>query len=279
MIYSLDNTVKVKMFGHVYQEKGHWHNGSKSPDNTIIYCTDGEINMIVGESIFHLDPGDLLLLPRETLYKPLDGGSCKYYFFNFEATILPETNELPSHISIVPHAGLVNGHAYSSIGSYTSASRVEQYIKSASYRIKEVFEQADRLHPDKSFSDQLLLDNLLRELLIQTGKNTAPKLNNKLAEILDYVHRNYSKQISLSVLANRFFLSESYIARLFKKGLACKPSEYLNKIRVSVAKTLLLETDMSVTEISERVGYSDVYYFSKVFRQIVGTTPSTLKKK
>lgn len=127
------------------------------------------------------------------LYKPLDGGSCKYYFFNFEATILPETNELPSHISIVPHAGLVNGHAYSSIGSYTSASRVEQYIKSASYRIKEVFEQADRLHPDKSFSDQLLLDNLLRELLIQTGKNTAPKLNNKLAEILDYVHRNYTK--------------------------------------------------------------------------------------
>lgn len=278
MIYSLDHIVKVKMFGHVYQEKGHWHNGSKSPDSTVIYCTDGEINMNVGESVFHLDPGDLLLLPRETTYKPLDGGFCKYYFFNFEATILPETNELPSHISTVPHAGLVNGHAYSSIGSYTSASRVEQYIKSASYRIKEIFEQADRLHPDKSFSDQLLLDNLLRELLIQIGMNAAPKLNNKLAEILDYVHRSYSEKICLSALADRFFLSESYIARLFKKELGCKPSEYLNKIRVSVAKTLLLETNMSVTEISEKVGYSDVYYFSKVFKQIVETTPSTFKK-
>ena len=279
MIYSLDAAVKVKMFGHVSQKHGRWHNGSKSSNSTVVYCTDGEINMQVGDDVFHLDTGDLLLLPPDILFKPLDGGSCKYYFFNFEAAVLPETMDLPRYISILPHKGLVDGHAYSSIGSYRSASRVAQFIKNAPYRIKAIFERGDQLHPEKHFSDQLLLDNLMRELLIQMGMDRAPRLSTKLAEILDYVHQHYSKKITLSALADRFFLSESYIARLFKKELGCKPSEYVNNLKISMAQTLLAETNLSVTETAERLGYSDVYYFSKVFKQIAGTTPSALKKE
>ena len=124
MVYSLDATVKVKMFGHVSQKHGRWHNGAKSPDSTVLYCTDGEINMDIGGKIFHAEEGDLLLIPRDTLFKPLDGGKCKYYFFNFEAEVLPETRELPNYIAIVPHAGLKDGHAYSSVGKYDSESRL-----------------------------------------------------------------------------------------------------------------------------------------------------------
>ena len=72
-------------------------------------------------------------------------------------------------------------------------------------------------------------------------------------------------------------MSESYIARLFKKELGCKPSEYINRIRISVAKTLLSETDISITEISEKTGFSDVYYFSKTFKRIEGVSPSEIR--
>lgn len=277
MVYSLDATVKVKMFGHVSQKHGRWHNGAKSPDSTVLYCTDGEINMDIGGKIFHAEEGDLLLIPRDTLFKPLDGGKCKYYFFNFEAEVLPETRELPNYIAIVPHAGLKDGHAYSSVGKYDSESRAEQYMKNAPYRIKEIFEQADKLHPEKSFSDQLLLDNLLRELLIRMGMDKPSKINARLKEILEYIHNNYFEHISLSSLSERFLMSESYIARLFKKELGCKPSEYINRIRISVAKTLLSETDISITEISEKTGFSDVYYFSKTFKRIEGVSPSQLR--
>jgi len=81
----------------------------------------------------------------------------------------------------------------------------------------------------------------------------------------------------LSVLSEKLGLSQSYIALLFKKELACKPSEYINNVRVTVAKTILSETDMPVSEISEKVGYSDVYYFSKIFKKIIGVPPSKIR--
>ena len=59
--------------------------------------------------------------------------------------------------------------------------------------------------------------------------------------------------------------------------LNCKPSEYINNVRISAAETLLRETDMSVSEIAERVGYSDVYYFSKTFKRLVGCSPSKIR--
>ena len=81
---------------------------------------------------------------------------------NNSPSVLPETRELPNYIAIVPHAGLKDGHAYSSVGKYDSESRAEQYMKNAPYRIKEIFEQADKMHPEKSFSDLELAPTYLR---------------------------------------------------------------------------------------------------------------------
>jgi AraC-like DNA-binding protein len=91
--------------------------------------------------------------------------------------------------------------------------------------------------------------------------------------IINYIENHYADNLSLSALATRFSLSQSYIARIFRKELYCKPSEYVNKIRISVAKTLLAQTNLSVSEIAEKVGFLDVYYFSKVFKKIIGTSP------
>ena len=279
MIFNLENPVKVKQFGYVHQKCGAWHKGTVRESHLVIYCTDGEINMQILEDTYNLEPGDILLIPRNTFYRPLEAGGCKYYFFNFDAELLSENIGLPGCVDVFNHSWLVCGHAYTVIDSYFAASRLENFVKNAHYRIREIFEMADKLRPEKSFTDQLLLDNLMRELLIRMGSDKSPARSGKLTQILEYIQINYTEKINLSALSKKFSLSESYIARLFKKEMGLKPSEYVNKARILTSKTLLAETDLSVTDISEKVGFSDVYYFSKVFKKYTGLSPSDLRKR
>lgn len=279
MIYDLDSTVKVSMFGKVEQDCGNWHNGRKVSDNIILYCVDGTINMKIENEIFYIQKGDLLLIPKKSFYKPLEGGSCQYYFFHFQATTLSATEDLPDSIAIVPHTELTAGYAYTCQKSYHSAVKVKIHTKNVSYDIRDIFEKSSNLKPNVSFSDKLLLDNFLRELLIHIGKNKLPHCNKYFMSILEYISEHFSESLSLSVLSEHFALSQSYICRLFKKELSLKPSEYINRVRISAAKAMLLETDMTITEIAEKSGYSDVYYFSRVFKKIIGMSPLKMRNE
>lgn len=278
MIYNLDAAVRVKMFGHISQKCGGWHNGARPGVDIVLYCTDGEINMQLDHEVFHITTGDLLIIPRKTFYKPLDGGACQYYFFHFEAELCSDINEIPQHVIISPHANLTDGFAYTNESRYSAVTKVRQHIKHTPYYIKNIFERAKDLKPNISFSDQLRLDLLLKELLIYMGEPNAPYKNKHLTDMIAYIEQHYSDDLCLSALSKRFSLSQSYIARLFRKELSCKPSEYINRIRISVAKTMLTQTDQTVTKIAEAVGYSDIYYFSKVFKQIVGCSPLKVRQ-
>ena len=276
MIYNLDGTVRAKMFGRVSQKSGAWHNGMTALNHIILYCIDGTIRMKMGNEVFQAEAKDLLLIPQHTFYKPLDGGPCRYYFFHFTAPVLSANESMPSRAVIAPHTGLVDGYAYTCTSQYPSLVTVQTHIKNAPYAIKDLFTQAEKLKPNANFSDQLLLDHLLRELLICTEKANAPQHSKQLTAMLTYIAQHYAEKLSLTVLSEHFLLSQSYIARLFKKELGQKPSEYINGVRISIAKTMLTETNLNITEIAEKTGFASVYYFSKVFKQITGHAPSSL---
>ena len=232
--------------------------------------------MSVGNEVFHVEPTDVLLIPPNTFFIPLDGGVCEYYVISFYASTVAENNQ-KNELSVTKRIIANGGYAYRSRGQYTSVSEVRHFIKNTPNCVKSVFERAERLKPNEIFSYQLLLDQLVKELLIYLGNANPLKQNRKLTEILEYIEQNYSTSLSLSSISRKFSLSDSYVARLFKRELSCKMSEYINNVRISAAEELLLTTDMSVTEISAKVGYSDVYYFSKTFKRIVGSSPLKIR--
>lgn len=279
MVYNLDNSLKVRMFGRVSQEQGAWHAGCKSANNIVLYCTEGIIRMQIGETVLRVEPSDLLLIPANAFYKPLAGGSCQYCFFHFDAEPLSDGIQIPASVAIAPHTKLKKGYAYTCTENYPSLVKLAIHTQGVSNHIEELFRRAEMLKPNRSFSDQLLLDNLLRELLIEMGKTTAPPGNRHLSEIRSFIDRHYFEPLTLSGLAEAFSLSQSYVARLFRTELGMKPSQYINRIRISVAKTMLVQTDMAVAEIAEAVGYADIYYFSHVFKQIVGLSPSSFRSR
>lgn len=88
------------------------------------------------------------------------------------------------------------------------------------------------------------------------------------------IAKDYPKNITVRSVADQLQVSESYLMHLFKDNLGRTFNEVLTQYRIMVAKNLLASGKYRINEISDLVGYSDVKYFSLVFRKVVGMTPS-----
>ncbi|SDJ90802.1 response regulator transcription factor [Natronincola ferrireducens] len=97
-------------------------------------------------------------------------------------------------------------------------------------------------------------------------------------EILAYINNNYYKTIQLKETAKRFHTSPNYITRMFKKYFGVSFIVYLNRIKIEKAKELLTDTQLSIKEIANTVGYNNLNYFYKNFKMITGITPKGFKK-
>ena len=73
-------------------------------------------------------------------------------------------------------------------------------------------------------------------------------------------------------------MSQSHFRRLFVKAAGYPPTLYRNRIRVHKAYEMLINGNLSITEISEAVGFCDIYYFSTIFKKIIGVSPRKVRK-
>lgn len=97
-------------------------------------------------------------------------------------------------------------------------------------------------------------------------------------KILQYVDENYASPISMNDLSDVTGLSADYMTRKFKSALHMTPSEYVRKFRIARAMELLCTTDLPVSDIASKTGFSDVSLFSRVFKQSVGLPPALYRK-
>lgn len=85
--------------------------------------------------------------------------------------------------------------------------------------------------------------------------------------IVDYIHLNYSYDISSSSIAKLFFISPQYLAKIFNKHIGMPPATYISTVRLKHAAQMLINTNLPIKSISESVGFSNPYYFSSVFKK------------
>ena len=93
---------------------------------------------------------------------------------------------------------------------------------------------------------------------------------NAMSEALAYLRQNYTQSISTEDIAQAVSLSRS----LFKHTYGISPYEYAIQLRLSVAKNMLLNISFSITEISERAGFRDIFSFSRFFKWEIGISPA-----
>jgi two-component system response regulator YesN len=104
-----------------------------------------------------------------------------------------------------------------------------------------------------------------------------PAKNDLISDVKEYISQNFGQNLSLAVLANRFFINPFYLSQLFKEKAGETYLNYVMKVRINKAKELLKTTHLKIAEVCESVGYTDTKYFSKLFEKLTGCKPSEYK--
>lgn len=105
----------------------------------------------------------------------------------------------------------------------------------------------------------------------------ADEVPDAVRKITRYVQLNYQRDLDVSMLAEHVGLSRNYVSHIF--SLTCGKSimQYLNEVRIEQAKKLLVQSELSLQDIASNVGYNNYTYFAKIFRQMMGVTPSAYR--
>lgn len=144
---------------------------------------------------------------------------------------------------------------------------------------------------DETMDNQRCRKELMRAFLIQFFTLLIRKLENFVedqrpspdtAEAIirakKYIQSHYHEPITLEDIAGAACLSQSHFCRLFKQETGFTPIEYLNSVRLENAKTLLLYSNYTLTEIADRVGFSSIHYFSRCFKKHEGISPLSYRQ-
>lgn len=102
-------------------------------------------------------------------------------------------------------------------------------------------------------------------------------VDRRIRSAVEMMHAHMDRDLPIEELAGAAYLSPFHFARLFKKLTGASPHAYLANLRVQRAQQLLAETDLSISELSARVGYSSPSHFSKAFRRATGLTPRAFR--
>lgn len=102
--------------------------------------------------------------------------------------------------------------------------------------------------------------------------------NDTFRNILNYINQNFTEEISFTEISKLFSINPSYLSQIFKRELGITFTQYLTETRIKYAKDLLSTTGLTISEISEKVGFNQYIYFSKVFKKTVGISPSSYRK-
>ncbi|WP_369693694.1 helix-turn-helix domain-containing protein [Lentibacillus sp. CBA3610] len=126
---------------------------------------------------------------------------------------------------------------------------------------------------------EILIVKLWRERKITIEKTKPKELNKTTAFVKHYLNQNFRNDITLDMLATAGHINKYYLAHTFKKDMGISPIEYLNRIRIKEAKTLLETTDYSIADIAEINGFSSLSFFSQAFKRETSFAPSAYRKE
>lgn len=126
---------------------------------------------------------------------------------------------------------------------------------------------------------RLLLNEIFLDIRKAVGGDAVPSPISPVAPAIEYINKHYNTDISLQALAQLCRMSESYFRSQFREYMGLSPLKYRESVRIGWAKQYLASELFSVTEIAEKLGYCDIYHFSKVFRQHCGISPNAYRKR
>ncbi len=128
------------------------------------------------------------------------------------------------------------------------------------------------------FTEFLSLIYLYQEKNVYHDHIDFDNITNKIYSITAYIHSNFTEDLTLNSIADKFYVSNYYLSHQFKKVTNFTLTEYIQLTRIRNAQTLLVSTTMPITDIAFASGFSSFSQFNRAFNHFVSTSPSKFRK-
>ena len=269
------------MFEYNFRSTGNFEAVFHShPFYEIYYFHEGKCNYLIGDQIYHLSPGDLILMYGMTLHCPKIDPDVPYVrsIVHFDPAILRPYLEHPQAVPVL--------QPFEQFKNVRLSLRGEE--KAEAERILELMD-GYRRKGDAVSNGRLMLAfvDLLhfiyeRCLSALSERREFPSDKEKtVQDVIDLLEDQYADDdLSMESLQKELHLSKSYLAKIFKEVTGATIFEYVYRKRINEAKILfLLDPGLAVTDTAFRLGFKHLAHFSRLFKQQAGTTPEKYKKK
>lgn len=146
------------------------------------------------------------------------------------------------------------------------------------YYLSQATNELTELSINGRFIEFLSLIYFYRDKNSYSNRSDFDSITSKIYSITAYIHSHYTEQLSLDVLAKKFYISSFYLSHQFKKVTGFTLTDYIQMTRVRNAQTLLLSTAAPITEIAFQCGFTSFSQFNRAFNKFLHISPSGFRK-
>ncbi len=269
-IFSVHHLELNKTFDEIAEKHDFWE---------LAYAENGKIYLHSDTRTYYLNKGDIYITkPNESHYFTGDQvcGS-NIFIISFECKSI--------HMSFFEDKIIRIGNESSKLLSMISAEAHKTFENTLNNPSMRSLEKKS----DSPFGGEQIIGNLLENLLItlireKSSINVRPFLSkdvysdNLIKSIMQYLDANLYGRIELGELAKSLSYSTTYLSQYFSKVTHYSIVEYYNMMKINEAKRYMRDTKLSLDAISQKLGFCNQHYFSKVFKKYHGVTPKYYRK-
>jgi AraC-like DNA-binding protein len=274
-----------------YQVHTEWrHDKVSSPYSRLYYFVEGtgRIYFHKQKKLYSLKPATMYLIPCFTLVDLYCPNTFLHYYIHFTAytqngfdllTLLDCTCEEPA----VSHG--ISRHHFDRLYQLNPGRElIERDANKPIY--KSTLERARQLDQDRSVAHTMESNGLLRMLLApflqannQESISSTIEGLNRFESVIKHIQQHLTDELPLPLLAEVAGLHPTYFSNLFTQYMGIPPIQYIQRMRIEKAQVLLLSSHENLDTIAHSAGFEDTFYFSRVFKKLVGVSPGRYRRQ
>lgn len=252
-------------------------NGESHNFPELIYIQDGFSDMLVGDVPYHLEAGQLILVPPNAFHGPTDPslrGTAVHTIFSFDSDspLLPALYSrviTPSEEKVRQYLDLIEKgmQLFENAPPNGEQSGMIRRNEAKDYAVLSLKKQLEL------FLAALYYDYVPARLIKRQRQK-----EQMLAGFTSYLKAHLHEKVTLQQMERQLGISRSTLRRLVRELCGCSPVNYFLELKFTEAKRLIGEGALTFTEIADRLGFETIHYFSRQFKKHTGYSPREYSK-
>ena len=248
----------------------HWHTAIE-----IIMPVENYYTVIINKTKFVLKEGDILIIPPGELHELFAPPTGIRIIFQFDFSLISNLKGFNSILPVLGQPRLITS---------LNSPDIHKPMKNLLLDIKSEYTSTGNLVEAAIYSDIIRMfvltgrnfmnaESLFPDVKVSKQREYVEKFN----LIFEYINNNFAEDITLDKISDVAGFSKFHFSRLFKQFTNISFYDYLNQKRVKEAENLLLNPNLSITDVAMQSGFSSISTFNRVFKNIKECTPTEFK--